>query len=524
MLQRSARYIVAALLVAVLCPAMAFAADDQRDSSPSNPLEQLLYMVVGYDNAQVDEGKGAEASSSNLYPDSLSTSGLSVTPSTLNGGLLLGAGGSLYYFPEVKTDTDSGFDFTYHQVFCYNVSSKSWKEIASLPAQVKWCSAAVFDGKIVVCAASLDEATENVFTYDTRVEEANRAWDKASAEGVPVGAGIVNRGGLLMIAGGASGGSLGTGVYEYEIASGRAAAIGQLAYGAVAPKMVPHGKSVYVYSWGSSLEEVKAGTGSPHFQEITGGTVTALVSALPATASVPSGVQCASTQAAMFGGISSSAVDGVTLAGPLASSETEDTFIMKWDNKTFADYGMRASAKRLYGAVSFVYLGKLYTLGANLDDTGAGSLSFRSTDCLDGAILSGDNGVWRKGSGQNLSFVCSPDYGRFFGLVEVDGSRLVFGTDYSASSGSTLVTLSADFLQRLDVGTHSITVYFDDQLTQVKGSFKVEVAADAIAEGYTKPTALAKTGDAVPATPFVAGALCVFATAVLAYRRSARSR
>ena len=46
--------------------------------------------------------------------------------------------------------------------------------------------------------------------------------------------------------------------------------------------------------------------------------------------------------------------------------------------------------------------------------------------------------------------------------VEIDGTTLVNGTDYTAVSGSTVVTLKADTLQRLSTGGHTVTMHFDD--------------------------------------------------------------
>ena len=44
----------------------------------------------------------------------------------------------------------------------------------------------------------------------------------------------------------------------------------------------------------------------------------------------------------------------------------------------------------------------------------------------------------------------------------VDGKPLIAGKDYTAKSGSTIVTLSKDYLATLSVGRHYLTVLFND--------------------------------------------------------------
>ena len=44
----------------------------------------------------------------------------------------------------------------------------------------------------------------------------------------------------------------------------------------------------------------------------------------------------------------------------------------------------------------------------------------------------------------------------------MDGKLLIAGKDYTAKSGSTIVTLSKDYLATLSVGQHSLTVLFND--------------------------------------------------------------
>jgi len=52
--------------------------------------------------------------------------------------------------------------------------------------------------------------------------------------------------------------------------------------------------------------------------------------------------------------------------------------------------------------------------------------------------------------------------------VEIDGKLLVNGTDYTAVAGSTVITLKASALNKLSAGAHTVTILFDDGMTQVR--------------------------------------------------------
>ncbi|MCL1983982.1 MAG: InlB B-repeat-containing protein, partial [Methanomassiliicoccaceae archaeon] len=75
--------------------------------------------------------------------------------------------------------------------------------------------------------------------------------------------------------------------------------------------------------------------------------------------------------------------------------------------------------------------------------------------------LSEESGTWEKGSSGGLVItVLSADYANFNG-VSVDGTELVEGTDFTAVSGSTIVTLLPEFLETLGEGDHQVDLEFD---------------------------------------------------------------
>ena len=70
--------------------------------------------------------------------------------------------------------------------------------------------------------------------------------------------------------------------------------------------------------------------------------------------------------------------------------------------------------------------------------------------------------------------------------VEVDGVELVLNTDYTASEGSTIITLSSDYLNKLSKGSHTLKVYFKDT---------GEDAVETMAQTKFSIGAIPKTGD-----------------------------
>lgn len=95
------------------------------------------------------------------------------------------------------------------------------------------------------------------------------------------------------------------------------------------------------------------------------------------------------------------------------------------------------------------------------------------------STYSGGNGAWKKSSGKDytLTIKRSTDDDKcfdFFKSVELDGKELTPGTDYTAASGSTVITLSAATLQNLGTGTHKITVNFTD--TSISTNLTVNAA------------------------------------------------
>ncbi len=97
---------------------------------------------------------------------------------------------------------------------------------------------------------------------------------------------------------------------------------------------------------------------------------------------------------------------------------------------------------------------------------------------------------WKKGSGKDFEVIVkrSKDDDTCFShftTVEIDGNVLVKGTDYEAKSGSTVVTLKAATLEKLAVGSHKISVNFDDGKTESTIMIKKAATNDDPTQGDT---------------------------------------
>ena len=91
--------------------------------------------------------------------------------------------------------------------------------------------------------------------------------------------------------------------------------------------------------------------------------------------------------------------------------------------------------------------------------TGGGTTGGGST--ADYKIIEGANGSWTQNSDGTLTVRANGEFSKFKD-VKVDGKLLIAGKDYTAKSGSTIVTLSKDYLATLSVGAHKLTVLFND--------------------------------------------------------------
>ena len=105
--------------------------------------------------------------------------------------------------------------------------------------------------------------------------------------------------------------------------------------------------------------------------------------------------------------------------------------------------------------------------------TGGGTTGGGSTVVY--KIIEGANGIWTQNSDGTLTFRANGEFSKF-DFVKVDGKR-IDSKNYTAKSGSTLVTLSKDYLATLSVGNHTLTVVFKDGSTP-DTNFVIKAASD----------------------------------------------
>ena len=75
-------------------------------------------------------------------------------------------------------------------------------------------------------------------------------------------------------------------------------------------------------------------------------------------------------------------------------------------------------------------------------------------------VVEGDNATWTQGSADGLTLKANGNFAEFIGL-KVDGVE-VDKANYTAKEGSTIVTLSKDYLATLAVGDHTVTFVYEN--------------------------------------------------------------
>ncbi len=105
-------------------------------------------------------------------------------------------------------------------------------------------------------------------------------------------------------------------------------------------------------------------------------------------------------------------------------------------------------------------------------------------DLSDYRIVEGHGSTWIQNSDGSLTFTANGSFSKFTG-IEVDGMA-VDAADYTAASGSTVITLKAEYLNTLTAGKHTITVLYTDG--EASGTFTV-------AEETSASTGGDQTGD-----------------------------
>ena len=102
-------------------------------------------------------------------------------------------------------------------------------------------------------------------------------------------------------------------------------------------------------------------------------------------------------------------------------------------------------------------------------------------------ITAGANGTWNKGNTEGLTVTSNGDFSKFTG-IRVDGVD-VGAENYTAVSGSTVVTLNTAYLETLTEGTHTLTMVYTDG--EVSTNFTIAAQTAGVANNMASP----QTGD-----------------------------
>lgn len=134
-------------------------------------------------------------------------------------------------------------------------------------------------------------------------------------------------------------------------------------------------------------------------------------------------------------------------------------------------------------------------------------------------IIEGANSVWTSGSTTGLTIVSNAAFADFLS-VSVDGNELDASL-YTAESGSTRITLSAQYLATLSTGSHTIAIASQTGIAST--TFTIQAVSSGSSDSSGTPVAPVQTGDSQ--TPFVwvtllaVSAVCICAVAVYAMRK-----
>ncbi len=151
--------------------------------------------------------------------------------------------------------------------------------------------------------------------------------------------------------------------------------------------------------------------------------------------------------------------------------------------------------------------GQTYTNAKDVEDIPAKGHSYENGKCtVCGAVASdfkavitaGASSSWQKGTKDGLAFTSNAAY-KHFQKVQVDGQD-VAASNYTVKEGSTVVTLTASYLETLSVGSHTLSIVSETGTASTTFTVAAAPAVTPSNPVVTTPTtsshpAIAQTGD-----------------------------
>lgn len=146
-----------------------------------------------------------------------------------------------------------------------------------------------------------------------------------------------------------------------------------------------------------------------------------------------------------------------------------------------------------------------------------------STEPISYLVVEGMNSTWTAGSTDGLTVRANGVLDKFQS-VKVDGT-VVDPSNYTATSGSTIITFKKEYMDTLSEGTHAITIVFTDgeastNVTLAKTSQQTGTGQNTTTQTVpAKKDDVPKTGESDPALLWFALAVCSGAGMIIVYRK-----
>ena len=135
-------------------------------------------------------------------------------------------------------------------------------------------------------------------------------------------------------------------------------------------------------------------------------------------------------------------------------------------------------------------------------------------------IIEGNGSSWTKGSAQGATFIADGPYSKFMGIA-IDGIA-ISGENYTAESGSTVITLSPDYLNTLSEADHAIAVLYTDG--EALGTFTIAGGAAETSASGQADSARPAAGTAAQVIPWIILLVILILVGIMLALRASRKK
>ena len=135
-------------------------------------------------------------------------------------------------------------------------------------------------------------------------------------------------------------------------------------------------------------------------------------------------------------------------------------------------------------------------------------------------IIEGNGSSWTKGSAQGATFIADGPYSKFTGIA-IDGIA-ISGENYTAESGSTVITLSPDYLNTLSEADHAIAVLYTDG--EALGTFTIAGGTAETSASGQADSARPAAGTAAQVIPWIILLVILILVGIMLALRASRKK